>query len=541
MRFGILSALLSYIKKTIRAYSLYDLALMLLFAFSATFFIRRTYDLMMRRYWIIAVLIFIALIFLRVADRQRMPKKSKLLLFTSVPVLLVIIHTWFIDIFGSFDIGAILFHLGMDVESGSVADIIVETLGYVAVATMLLVSFHYIARRDVRLYYADRLLALPLFLLTPVTAEFGSYYLHKNDGDKLLPYYQAVPADLKLHADQARKNIIMIYAESAEETFGKLSDGDDIFKDMKDISGRGLYFNNIAQAANTGWTIAGIVSSQCGVPLQPNGLFARNKFETQTNFMPSAVCLGDVLSNNGYNIAFLSGASTKFAGTDIFLKDHGYNIIDGGENYPDQFTDYKNFWGLYDDTVFDLAEKQITSLQEQGKPYFFAMKTLAGHFPIGFPTRRCINNIGPVEGESIRYSIKCTGYEIKSFLSKLQAGGQLENTLVVVMSDHLSMKSSAWSELNQHERRNYFTVIGTDRGQEIITKQAAMFDAYPTILELLGFTLNNHQAGIGISMLSDRKGLIEELGPVKLDQLISHDRDLAQFLWAAPAVTLTSH
>jgi hypothetical protein len=42
-------------------------------------------------------------------------------------------------------------------------------------------------------------------------------------------------------------------------------------------------------------------------------------------------------------------------------------------------------------------------------------------------------------------------------------------------------------------------------------------------------------------MLSDRKGLIEELGPVKLDQLISHDRDLAQFLWAAPAVTLTSH
>lgn len=534
MRFGVLSALLGYMKKTIRAYSLYDLALMLLFAFSATFFIRRTYDLMMRRYWIIAVIIFIILICFRVADRQRLPKKSKLFLFTSVPVLLVIIHTWFIDVFGSFDIGAILFHLGMDVESGSVADIIVETLGYIVVAIMLLVSFHYIARRDLRLYYADRLLALPLFLLTPVMAEFGSYYLHKNDGDKLLPYYQAVPADLKLYSDQARKNIIMIYAESAEETFGKLSDGDDIFKDMKDIAGSGLYFNNIAQAANTGWTIAGIVSSQCGVPLQPNGLFARNKFETQTNFMPSAVCLGDVLRNNGYSVAFLGGASTKFAGTDIFLKDHGYNIIDGGENYQDQFTDYKNFWGLYDDTVFDLAEQQITSLKGLEKPYFFAMKTLAGHFPTGFPTRRCIDNIGPVEGESIRYSIKCTGYEIKSFLSKLQASGQLENTLVVVLSDHLAMKSSAWGELNQYERRNYFTVMGADQGKGVVSKQAAMFDAYPTILELLGFTLKDHQAGIGISMLSDRKGLIEELGPVTLDQLISYDRDLAQVLWSIP-------
>lgn len=507
---------------------------MLLFAFSATFFIRRTYDLMMRRYWIIAVLIFVALVCFRIADRQKLPKKSKLLLFTSVPVVLVIIHTWFIDVFGSFDIGAILFHLSMDVESGSVADIIVETLGYVAVAIILLATLHYIARRDVRLYYADRLLALPLFLLTPVTAEIGSYYFHRNDADKLLPYYQAVPAGLKLQADQPRKNIIMIYAESAEETFGKLSDGHATFKDMKELADSGLYFNNIAQAANTGWTIAGIVSSQCGVPLQPNGLFARNKFETQTNFMPSAVCLGDVLRNSGYNIAFLSGASTKFAGTDIFLREHGYNSIDGGENYQNQFTDYKNFWGLYDDTTFDLAEKQITGLQGQGKPYFFAMKTLAGHFPTGFPTRRCINNLGPVEGESIRYSIKCTGYEIKNFLSKLQAAGQLENTLVVVMSDHLSMKSSAWGELNQHERRNYFTVLGADQRKAVINKQAAMFDVYPTILELLGFTLNNHQAGIGISMLSDRKGLIEKLGAVKLDQIISYDRDLAQFLWSDP-------
>lgn len=163
---------------------MYDLALMLLFAFSATFFIRRTYDLMMRRYWIIAVLIFVALVCFRIADRQKLPKKSKLLLFTSVPVVLVIIHTWFMDVFGSFDIGAILFHLSMDVESGSVADIIVETLGYVAVAIILLATLHYIARRDMRLYYADRLLALPLFLLTPVTAEIGSYYFHRNDGDK---------------------------------------------------------------------------------------------------------------------------------------------------------------------------------------------------------------------------------------------------------------------------------------------------------------------------------------------------------------------
>jgi phosphoglycerol transferase len=130
--------------------------------------------------------------------------------------------------------------------------------------------------------------------------------------------------------------------------------------------------------------------------------------------------------------------------------------------------------------------------------------------------------------------VRCQGYEIHRFLQRAQTAGFLDNTLVVVVSDHLAMKSEVWTELNAHKRMNFLAILGLDRPTGSIEKQGTMIDVYPTLLEALGLELPDHQAGLGVSLLSDRPTLAETLGLNQLDEYITYDKALARRIWDKP-------
>ncbi len=525
------------------AYTWRELIYLALFSYAATFFLRKTVFYEMRRYWGVAVIIFVCALILGVAARRRKNYERRLFLFSSIPFVLYIVYRWFIDAFGSFDLGAILFHMTAGVEGGAVSEVVQLAAIYFCVAALLLFALHQLARRDMRLVWADRVAALPLLCVSPLILGVVDYYRHAGDGAKIMPYYAPVTTDLK-QAPGPRKNLLYIYAESGERTYAELESGGTVFNAMNEIAKSGVSFTGVGQAANTGWTMAGIVATQCGVPLQPNGLFADNKFETMSSFMPGAVCLADVLHAAGYETAYLNSAWLKFAGTGIFMRGHGYDEIDGPDAHEGQWPDYRTFWGFYDDTMFGLAFDELSKLSKDQKPYFFAMSTITAHFPTGFPTASCIRDLGPVTGSPMLYAVRCQGYEIHRFLDRARAAGYLDNTIVVITSDHLSMKSDVWDELNAHHRTNYVTMLGLDRpAGTTIDKEGTMIDVYPTLLEALGFRPPNHQAGLGVSLLSDRPTLTKSLGLDTLNEYITYDKTLARRLWdkpQAPAVAAAS-
>lgn len=56
-----------------------------------------------------------------------------------------------------------------------------------------------------------------------------------------------------------------------------------------------------------------LVNSQCGLPLSlPGG--QGNNMGSISQFMPEAYCLGDILKDNGYELKFIGGAKSDFAG-----------------------------------------------------------------------------------------------------------------------------------------------------------------------------------------------------------------------------------
>ena len=122
-----------------------------------------------------------------------------------------------------------------------------------------------------------------------------------------------------------------------------------------------LAFDNIQQTYGDGWTIGGIVSSQCGIPLLGN---ASNSMSDIDLFLPGIECLGDTLKANGYHLEYYGGSSLSFAGKGKFLRQHGFENVYGREELINEVPnkDYLSSWGLYDDTLYDLFINRFEKL-----------------------------------------------------------------------------------------------------------------------------------------------------------------------------------
>ena len=453
-------------------------------------------------------------------------------LYSLIPILLLFVYAGVVGLFGSFDFASIVFHLNMGLEGGtpenSIKFLLRFTLSFLGVA----IAFWVLINRDQRFLTLDRTLFVPLLLVNPLVWGVGGFFIGNHYDDRLLKAYYA-PDHLQQVA-AVKQNMIIIYAESTERTFAEIPGGDEVFAELKEIAASGLEVKGLAQATNTGWSMAGFVASQCGVPLQPHGLLSGNLFHKQQTFFSGISCLSDVLKQNDYHVEFINGSDHGFAGMTAFLNSHQFDQAYGLHNI-EAVSDYRNDWGHYDDTVLAQARKRVKILQEAGKPYVMSIATIAAHFPDGHPTQSCKQAFPQNKLPQILFSVKCTGYEVSSFVKDLRQDGLLENTVVVVVSDHLMMKNDYEEQLNRKERLNYFVVLGENIPPRLVERKAAMFDVFPTLLDLLGFSLPNGRAGLGVSLLSENKTLFEQYGADKINDRISSDRLLARKIWVEPS------
>lgn len=452
-------------------------------------------------------------------------------LYSFLPVFLLFIYAGVIGLFGSFDFASIVFHLSMGLEGGTPEDSTKFLMRYTLSCLGIIIAFWVLINKDQRFVTLDRALFIPLLLINPLVWSVGSFFVGSHYDDRLLKAYYAPDHLQQVAAD--KQNMIIIYAESTERTFAEITGGDVVFAELKQLAATGLEVKGLAQATNTGWSMAGFVASQCGVPLQPHGLLSHNLFDKQKTFFSGISCLSDLLKKNGYHSEFINGSDHGFAGMSAFLKSHKFDQAYGLHNI-EAASDYLNDWGHYDDTVFMQAQQRVRLLQQSGKPYFMSLATISAHFPNGHPTQSCRQAFPQNKLPEILFSVKCTGYEITRFITYLRNEGLTENTIIVIVSDHLMMKNDFEEQLNRKQRLNYFVVLGEHIRPQLLERQAAMFDVFPTVLELLGFNLPDGRAGLGVSLLSGEKTLFEQHGADRINDRISSDRLLARKIWTAP-------
>ncbi|MGV0033842.1 MAG: sulfatase-like hydrolase/transferase [Candidatus Azotimanducaceae bacterium WSBS_2022_MAG_OTU7] len=215
------------------------------------------------------------------------------------------------------------------------------------------------------------------------------------------------------------KNLVLIYLEGLEATYLDQSLFGNVLPALNSTQQEAIAFTNMIQTAGTGYTIAGIVASQCGTPMLFNATSTDPNDFLYNGFLNQATCLGDILNAAGYQQVFVGGASLEFSGKGQFLESHQYNRVLGRKALLARLDDanYHTGWGLYDDSLFDIARDEFTRLAAGQEPFNLTLLTIDTHSP-GKPSASCL----PFSeaDNSILDAVYCTDQLLSGFLAFLK-------------------------------------------------------------------------------------------------------------------------
>jgi phosphoglycerol transferase len=323
-----------------------------------------------------------------------------------------------------------------------------------------------------------------------------------------------------------RKNLVFIYAEGLERTYFDESLFPGLMVGMRELEAVSTSFTNIDQTEGTSFTIGGMVGSQCGIPLVTSS--GANSMSGMGRFLPEAVCVGDLLSSRGYHLAYVGGASLRFAGKGEFLSTHGFEDRQGREELQSLVGDaeYRSGWGLYDDSLLDIAYEKFVALSSQPKNFGLFLLTLDTHAPDGHLSKR-VADVRYADGEiAILNAVAGTDRLLHAFVRRLMASPHVQDTIIVICSDHLAMKNGASSKLDAGLRKNLFLIIDPQNPKATrIDKPGTTLDVGPTVLQALGYPA---KLGLGRNLLGNEPTLRQQL-PDLPGAIGEWRRDLSSF------------
>lgn len=337
-----------------------------------------------------------------------------------------------------------------------------------------------------------------------------------------------------ISADPSPKNLILLYLESFERSYLDESVFPGLTPSLNALRTQGLDFTQVHHLSTAGWTMGGMVATQCGMPLFAAG--GANIMSQISSFLAGATCLGDVLKAAGYNLAFVGGADLSFAGKGNFYRTHGFERVTGLRELTPQLDDpkYVSGWGLYDDSLFEFVRKTVSELAAQPEPYAVVALTLDTHFPEGHIPASCAQRRYGDGTNPMLNAVHCSDFLVGQWVAQLreQVGA---DTLIAVMSDHLSMPNTAQEQLESLERRNLWLLLGEGVEPAQVARAVTHLDVAPTLLERLGVPVT--ALGYGVDALGEAPTLIEEQGDgSKVDRYLHSKRAWLNGFWRYPSV-----
>jgi phosphoglycerol transferase len=238
---------------------------------------------------------------------------------------------------------------------------------------------------------------------------------------------------------------VLVYLEGTDQRFFDTAIFGSSAAALEGLKSDAVQLTNIKQIEGTGWSIAGMVASQCGAPLLPKGWLWQNDFHHVQKFMPGVTCLGDVLKAQAYNLLYIVGGKVEFGGIDRFYRAHGFDRLIGYDQLasivaPVDFARAVTAKIADDQLVFSTARTEFRDLMAKAAPFGLVVETTGPHGLEGFLSRRCTSDGQSKQTTDVEATVRCTTELAREFVDGIRAeyakSGR-PDLRIVVLSDHL--------------------------------------------------------------------------------------------------------
>ena len=401
---------------------------------------------------------------------------------------------------------AVLYHMKYGVEGAGIFSFWKIMVWFVLLISICVFFIFKIYHRTQKREFQKKflLLAYPSvfasFIFSPMSLNLYDILItpdNKNFKYEFDDYY----SEVNLEKIGKTKNLIFIYGESLEQTYFDENIFPDLMSELKKWRNQSTYFSSVETLEGNGWTIGGIVGSQCGIPLiTPSG---NQNFVDTPKFLPNAICLSDLLKNENYYLTYFGGAELKFGRKDLFFENHNFDEVYGRiklEDMVDQSIP-RHSWGIHDDSLFELAYQHFSELSAKKEKQAMFVLTLDTHHPYGESSPEC-NNIKYKNGKnSMLNAVACSDKLISDFIKKISESSFAKDTVVVVTSDHIALPNVAEKMLKKGDRKNLFMVIDFENLEKReVNQKGSTMDIGATILPFIGYRT---KLGFGRDLMSD--------------------------------------
>ena len=310
------------------------------------------------------------------------------------------------------------------------------------------------------------------------------------------------------------KNLIYIMAESFDGYFVDKELTPTLYKMIHD----GFYFKNYYTPTNLS-TIGGEFSLLTG--LLPDLAILNNQWNGNCNnnghhnYYPYG--LGNLFKNLGYDVYAYHDYFYNFQNRDYYLKDLGFDNYKACGNGMETRMDCSIFPASDDEMINGSIDDYINS--DKFMVYYV---TVSGHAKWGFGYNAMAEKNKDLVSD-LEYSETVRAYvsanlelekAMTTLLDKLSAAGKLEDTVIVMASDHHpyfmedeQMEELAGKELDKYSLYKNDLIIYNPSVEDItVDKICNTIDVLPTVLNLFGIEYDSRII-VGKDILSDSEGM----------------------------------
>lgn len=381
----------------------------------------------------------------------------------------------------------------------------------------------FVARRAAALTVAVLVFSMGLFTVKLKLIQFVSAAVTESE---FVEDHYVDPSRTALTFPEQKRNLIYIFLESMETTFGETEAGgpiyDDFIPELTQLARENVNFSNddglggALSFSGTTWTAAAMVTQTSGINVQVP--LDAEYFGGENGYMPGVISIGDILEEAGYNQTLLVGSDALFGSREDYFTEHGnYNIVDIKKLKDRGWLpmDYDVWWGFEDAKLFAAAKLELSALAKLGEPFNFTMLTCDTHFPDGYYCQRCADEY-PEQYPTVA---RCSSRMVYEFVRWIQEQPFYENTTIVISGDHLTMDPHFMQDVDENYIRTVYNCIINPAVQPVNEKnrEFGTYDLFPTTLAAMGVQIQGDRLGLGTNLFSDKPTLCELYGFETLD------------------------